>query len=54
MWALNLEDLRVIDGGFVPAKTATGKQSCEISMCGGMNERHGAYAELKVVFKFGG
>ena len=43
MIVLNLYETKVIGGV---------AKNCEVSMCGGMNERDGAFAEVKIVFKF--
>ena len=43
MIVLNLYETKVI-GGIV--------KNCELSMRGGMDERNGAFAEVKFVFKF--
>ena len=54
MLTLKLHETKMISGGVVPAKTATGKRSCEFSVSGGFGERRGPYVEAKITFKFGG
>ncbi len=54
MVALKLYETKMIGGGVVPAKTVTGKRSCEFSVSGGVGERRGPYVEAKITFKFGG